>query len=73
MSLGLRGEKSGERWRKKVRYHIPTVAVACFEYPGEIPEADHMEMIGDREEKDCSVLLKYILYMKFLLIPSDTA
>lgn len=45
-----RKKKTGERWRKKVRYHIPTVAVACSEYPGEIPEADHMETIGDRQE-----------------------
>ena len=42
-----RGKKTGGRWRKKVRYHIPTVEVACSEYPGEIPEADHMETIGD--------------------------
>lgn len=27
------------------RYHIPAVAVACSEYPGEIPEANHMETI----------------------------
>ena len=58
-----RGKKNRGEMEKVVRYHIPAVAVACSEYPGEIPEVDHMVTIEDRLQigTTWSILLNYIL------------
>lgn len=55
--------KNRREMEKVVRYHIPAAAVACSEYPGEIPEADHMVTIEDRLKigTTWSILLNYIL------------
>lgn len=48
-NIFVRREIGGER-REKVRYRVSTAAVACSEYPGEIPEADRTGTIRDRRK-----------------------
>lgn len=45
----------------RVRYHILTAA-ALFVHPGEIPAANHVEIIGDRQQKTVYHLSTYVRF-----------